>query len=308
MDFRKLIAFGKTSFVMSIPKAWVIKNKLKKGNLIAVEEKEGNLMLSPHVEGNGEVLERANLDINKLGLMTARYIHALYKKGVDEIDISFDNPALAELVQNALGKEAVGYEIIDQKQNHCVIKNISSGLEGFNQILRRMFLMLISMADESLDALKKKEFTRMQSIALLEEPNNRFTTSCRRILNKSGYEKGKIGPLYYMIEDMENLADQYKYLCNYLGSLKDKKIKVSKEILESYKKTNGLLRTFYELFYKLDNSKVVEIANGRKELIKILMGFIENSKNKTDRVIAHHLLIIVQKIFCLTGPLLVNIL
>ena len=40
MEFRKLISFGKTSFVMSLPKGWVVKNKLKKGDLIALEERE----------------------------------------------------------------------------------------------------------------------------------------------------------------------------------------------------------------------------------------------------------------------------
>ena len=57
------------------------------------------------------------------------------------------------------------------------------------------------------------------NIAFLEEANNRFTTTCRRLLNKKGYkEYKKLGPLYYMIEELENIADQYKYLCKCLGN------------------------------------------------------------------------------------------
>ncbi|MBR9691760.1 hypothetical protein GOV06_03150 [Candidatus Woesearchaeota archaeon] len=306
MEFRKLISFGKTSFIISLPKSWVLKNKLKKGDLIAVEEDKGHLVLHPEADPTGKQLERAELNISKLGLMTSRYLHALYKKGIDELDISFDDPKLIEHVQNALGKEVVGYEIIDQRQNKCIIKNITGGLEGFGQILRRMFLMLISMADESLDALNKKELERMRNIALLEESNNRFTTSCRRILNKKGYEKGKIGPLYYIIEDAENIADQYKYLCNYFYDRKDKNLKLSKDMLDSYKEVNDMLRAFYELFYKFDSSKIVKIGDARKKLVNKFMNIIETSSNKTERVVAHNLLIISQKIFCLTGPFLVN--
>ncbi|MDO8656313.1 MAG: AbrB/MazE/SpoVT family DNA-binding domain-containing protein, partial [Nanoarchaeota archaeon] len=45
MEYRKLISFGKSSFVVSLPKSWVIQNKLKKGDLIYMEENEGTLIL-----------------------------------------------------------------------------------------------------------------------------------------------------------------------------------------------------------------------------------------------------------------------
>ncbi len=44
MEYRKLISFGKNSFVISLPKAWVRHSKLKKGDLIYVEEASDHLM------------------------------------------------------------------------------------------------------------------------------------------------------------------------------------------------------------------------------------------------------------------------
>ena len=46
MEFRKLISFGKSSYVVSLPKAWVVQQKLKKGDLIAVDEAGPKLILS----------------------------------------------------------------------------------------------------------------------------------------------------------------------------------------------------------------------------------------------------------------------
>ena len=46
MEYRKLISFGKNSFVISLPKSWVRQNNLQKGVLIYVEEQENNLLLS----------------------------------------------------------------------------------------------------------------------------------------------------------------------------------------------------------------------------------------------------------------------
>src|SRR3989338_7121880 len=46
MEYRKLISFGKNSFVVSLPKAWVIQNKMKKGDLVYLEENGPSLVLS----------------------------------------------------------------------------------------------------------------------------------------------------------------------------------------------------------------------------------------------------------------------
>ena len=46
MEFRKLIGFGKSSFVVSIPKNWTQKNKLNKGDIIYLREEDNALVLS----------------------------------------------------------------------------------------------------------------------------------------------------------------------------------------------------------------------------------------------------------------------
>src|SRR3989338_1488403 len=45
MEYRKLISFGKSSYVVSLPKTLVIQNKLKKGDLIYFDENGANLIL-----------------------------------------------------------------------------------------------------------------------------------------------------------------------------------------------------------------------------------------------------------------------
>ena len=42
-EFRKLMAFGNSSFVVSVPKDWVVKNRLKKGDVLIVDERPNEL-------------------------------------------------------------------------------------------------------------------------------------------------------------------------------------------------------------------------------------------------------------------------
>lgn len=46
MEYRKLISFGKNSYVISLPKTWVKQNKLKKGDLIYVDDAGSSLLVN----------------------------------------------------------------------------------------------------------------------------------------------------------------------------------------------------------------------------------------------------------------------
>jgi len=115
----------------------------------------------------------------------------------------------------------------------------------------------------------------------------------------------KIGPLYYIIEDLENLADEYKYMCNYIYEIRDKDIDINKKIISAYADTNNLLREFYEYFYDSDEQKLIDIGKGRKQLIKLIYNLFEEDISIVDTLMLHYLLVIAQKIFCLVGPTMI---
>lgn len=300
---RRVIQIANSTQLISLPRKWSVKYGIKKGDELEIEENGNSLQINTNKEFR---VEKVELNISDLEPMILRYVVALYKRGVDEIKVTFDKPELIESIQKAIGKEAVGYEITEQGKNYCIIKHVSGELEDFEPVLRRTFLLLISMANESLALIKKGEFENLKNVAFLEEANNRFTTTCRRYLNKKGYIESKtIGPLYYIIEEIENIADQYKYLCNYLYKQKGKKIKINREIIELYEKTNEMLNLFYEIFYKFDKQKLVTIGNKRKDLVDHFLSLFDKSTNNIEKMVIYHTFTIMQKIFCLVGPYLV---
>ncbi len=301
---RKVIQIGNSTQLVSLPRTWAKKFSIEKGEELEVQEEHNRLVVSTSKEVN---LDRVDIDISNLSIMVKRSIHALYKRGVDEIRFTFSNPGFIKEIQKSLGKEAVGFEIIDHGKNHCVVKHVSGQFEDFDPILRRTFLMLMNMGDEMLEGIKKKDFDHLPNIALMEETNNRFTSSCRRFLNRNAYkEMGKTGALYYIVEDLENHADEYKYLCKYLyGKRNEKGFKISKKTLEIIQETNNLLRVFYELFYKYDVEKVTKIAQMRKNQVAHILEALETAPTKYDRVALHHMFTVTQKIFNYVGPYLV---
>ena len=79
VDFRKLISFGKSSYVISLPKNWIDKNKLEKGSLISVREDTDNLVLSPKIESAKEEAKKITISVdNKEYRRIKREIIAAY--------------------------------------------------------------------------------------------------------------------------------------------------------------------------------------------------------------------------------------
>ena len=299
---RKVIQIANSTQLVSLPRKWCKKLNIKKGDELDVQEKGSQIVVS--AEGNKEH-ERIHLNIKHLEPMTGRFIHAMYKRGVDEIKVNFDKQKELEIVQKALGKETVGYEIVEQGKDFCIIKNVSGDLEDFDPILRRTFLLLITMAEAGLAALKSKNVDNFRSLLPLEESNNRFTTTCRRFINKQNTD-ALVGPLYYIIEDLENIADQYKYLYQYLATLDLKKAKISPAAIELFNTANEMLKMYYSTFYKIDKDNIAELGRTRKQVVKQWYEALSSHKNfsSVDIAVMSHMVVLVQKIFNLTGPLI----
>ena len=300
---RKVIQIAHSTQLISLPRKWALEHGITKGDELDIQEKGDRLIIS--TDRIPETQTPIELHIKSLEPMTVRVIHAMYKRGIDEIKVNFDKPSELELIQSALGKETVGYEIVEQNRTSCVIKNVSGDLEDFDPILRRTFLLLITLADEGLIALKNRNSQDMKNVLPLEESNNRFTTTCRRFLNKRTSEE-LVGPLYCIIEALEKIADQYKYVYSYLTSLDLNKAKILPSSIKIFESVNTILKLFYNTFYKLDKDKISEIGRLRKEVVKEWYSVIANHKkyNSADLAIISNMLVIAQQVFNITGPLL----
>lgn len=297
---RKVIQIADSTQLVSLPRKWAKLHNIKKGEELDVEICGNKVIVST---GKEIEQEPSNLNAKNLYPMIRRSIHALYKKGVDEIRVEFDEKT-SHYVQSALGKEAVGFEIVDQSPISCTIRHVGGELDDFDSILRRTFLLLINMAEETHNAIKKGDFVALRNTMFLEESNNRFTTGCRRLINKKKNEP-LMGPLYYIVEELENIADYYKYLCAYFYDKRDEIKKVSPDVLKMFEKVIEMTRLFYETYYKFDQNKIRKIGELRKHNLKKGMELMEKKLKPYEHMLLHDLLTINQKVFCLVGPYLV---
>lgn len=299
---RKVIKHGPSTYVLSLPNKWVKQHKISKGDELEVEQDHNRLTISV---GSVQPVNMKELDITPFRNMIPRTIHSLYKKGYDELRLTSESNETFNLIRSSLGKEAIGFELLERKGNCSVIKNVSEGTRAFDQIMRQTFMMLFSMADEGQQAIINKNTEELHNLITLEETNNRFTTICRRHLNTKGrVEYAYVGPLYYIVEMLEKIADVYKYMFTYLS--KDKSaLDLDSEIVDKYSDVTSLLRDFHNLYYKFNPEGADMMRTKRKQIIDDLHGFAPHLANHQDIMMYHYLMTLTEHTFSMLDPYLV---
>ena len=89
MEYRKLIKFGNSSHIISLPNSWVKKNKLRKGDLIYYTENGNNeLVLNPKLKDEKQGVTEIMIDITNKNLNEMRReIHSAYINNFNTINI-----------------------------------------------------------------------------------------------------------------------------------------------------------------------------------------------------------------------------
>lgn len=300
---RKVIQIAGSTQLISLPRKWALAHNVKKGAELEVQEDGNKVVVSVD---NVPVLEKMEFNISGCQTMVTRIVGALYRKGVDELKLIYDDPDLLKEADEALTKDTVGFEMLEQGNNYCVIKYVAGNIEEFDSILRRIFLLLNNMTDETTEAFKTNQYSRLSNLVFLEESNNRFTTICKRYLNKNkGSLHKQVGPLYHVVEELEKIADQYKYICQHFSNLGKTSLKVDKSVLNTFLLANGMVRAYYELFYKFDKEKILAIKKLRSRIIDEAHVHFSRKLSYPDYWLAHHSVVLANVIFELIGSCLV---
>lgn len=282
---RKLVKQGGSAMTITLPKSWVDKYGLKPGDEIDVEER--GRMLS--IGTNKEIKERTTiLDTRKLNNRTIRWaLSSLHKSGYDSIEVFFDDSNVMDIVNELVKNLFMGFAVVEQSTKRVLLKNISQDLESeFDVILRRAFLVTISMGESTLEFIKEKNFKNMKNLISLENTNNQLTNFCERVLNKKGAKDHRKTCFMYVISwNLEKICDNYKYICEFLVGKTN--IKLNQETINFYEKSNKLMRNYYEIFYNFDIQKLSEWSEDRKELVKEGQNIMGRLDPINERVIYH---------------------
>ena len=296
---RKIVQLGKSTLVISLPSKWGKKYGLKPGEELDIEEQERILKIST---AKGFQIAKTTVDLSKINNLLKRIVAARYLAGYDAIEVKIDNIEKARAIQKR-AKELIGMEVVNQGKDFLELKEISQiNEESFEPMLRRVFLLLLSISEESEKAILASQ-TDLEYTKDIESNINNFTDYCFRILNKRGYSKyAKTPSVYCMVNNLELLGDEYKKLVAFIT---DNNLRLSSPDKKLYSEINKLLRGLYNTYYKFSNENAIKVANQRDEIIKTIETSLNNVKSVKEALLLQMFYNIVELIINTLGHILI---
>ena len=272
MEFRKLMAFGNSSYIISVPKAWIEKNRLKKGDVLLVEQKPNELIIS-----SKDASERRKINeitINPEGKTFEEFkteIISLYVNNYDVITVV--NVKNSDTVKDIF-RSLVGMEVVEETATKIVAKDLLNIQEvSLDNVIRRMDIIIRSMLSDSIEldvanadsvVGRDKEVNRL---SLLGFRTAKAATDNPRLLKLFNTTYWNVLIAKQVITYLERFADQIKRI---IRTAKDEKIdkKERNDLLKLIKSVNDNYIMVMKIFYEKKKQEAFKAETTTRALLK----------------------------------------
>ena len=285
MEYRKLIKFGNSSHVISIPKDWLKRNNMSKGDVVYFEEDDkGDIVISSKNPEEREEKKIVNINIDDLSTKEIELeIVASYMKEFNTINIKGKEIKKREKEIREILKILVAIEVIEQTDKKVVAKDFLNIKEiRLEDLRKRLDIVIKSMLHDSKLGNGKGQF---ESVITRDLDANRFAyllfRVLRRCIEKPGIKKEvgltslEVVNEQTLVLTMERIGDLAKRV-----SREDSRAKLSSSEI---KELNGLYDKITENYNNAINAyqkKDYDISRKVYSENKLIQKSCDKSKDK----------------------------
>jgi phosphate uptake regulator len=284
MQIRRLVKSGTASHTISLPKEWIKKNRLKKGDFLYIKEQDNSMIISAQEKHEQPKYKEITIMIDNKDIGTVRretisaYINNYHiftfigsvNKKIEELRKILDN--------------FLALEIVEQTDKRLLAKDFLNLQEfSLDNTIRRMDMLTRSMME---DAKKGKQ----QKAAVLRdfEVDKLFFLISRLIRANLTDGTSKVNniealSIWWLAKNIESIADSAKYLSE--GFPKDN-IKLFEELEVYYKDAiKAYVKKDKVLADKLIAQRVGLLEKAEKQKNRELLKQIVNSSRNIAKIV-----------------------
>lgn len=297
MEYRKLISFGRNSYVVSMPKSWVIKNKLRKGDLMSVNDNGNEITIS--LSSNNAVqtapreitIQTENKEIN---LIKTEIVSA-YLNNYDIINIYSNTLEKNALEIKNILRNLTGMEVMEQTSKRIVAKDLINKSEiSLKVLIRRMDVITRAMIDDAIESIDGE--SHYESIDQRDNDVNRLHFLSYRVIRGAMKDPSlaktlKMEPWELFISQrimmrLEKIADRQKRITRYLRNIKLKK-SVAKDLKKLYSHMRDKYLEVMKAYYNNDKTLAFAVEVSNKDRILACENFHKKSTGCPMRIKRH---------------------
>ncbi len=290
MDFRKIIAFGKSSFVVSLPKDWLQNNKLVKGDVVFLEQDSDKLIIVPKEkelvkEEKRILIKTRNKDISRV----KREIASAFINFHDYIVIEGDNlPTMSKEISEFI-HHLVALEIMEQSSTKIIAKDfLKVGDVTIKDYVRKSDITIRSILMDLKDpnyafydatALRQKSVDRIYLLVFKAIKSMHETPTT---IKKSGITSSEMIKYNQYNYCLYRVGKYLKHIALSMNKLKKKEIKIVSDLVgELYDHYISVMKAVHNQ----DNEKSYLLSNKKGQVRSKLDSIIDKSNGKLVLVV-----------------------
>lgn len=292
MEIRKVQVTGGSSYVITLPKEWIVQAKIKKNDPLGViAQTDGTLLITPKTEGE-RVSSTKEFVVDEI--TSPNYLFRLligaYIMGFSNIIIKSKSP-LDSFVRDTIivfTQIAIGPEIMEETDKSITITDLLSPTEmPFSKSIRRMHLIVKAMHEDAIKSLVEGDEELARRIIKRDRDVDRLEWLIARQSNivLGNIRLGKkldvtpeVANHYYLISrTIERVGDHAVKIAENIPILLNKKVdqKLIKNIVKASEYATSIFNHSIDAWIKRD----MELANQNIERKKKLVDLCEDITN-----------------------------
>ncbi|MFX1283157.1 MAG: PhoU domain-containing protein [Promethearchaeota archaeon] len=319
METRKIQKTGGSSYVITLPKDWLMNlvktkqlqeeeneinedddiDRIKGMRLGLVTQPDNTLLITPNLSGKS-IERKKTIDIQTIPDTTFfyRYLISAYIAGYTKIEINSEDAILPpyRLIIRDFVQQIIGCEIVDERDNYVLIKDLLKPEEmPFENIIKRMYRTTKNMHSTAISALKNSDKNSAQNVRLIDDDVDRLHWLVIRLTNmllsdptlaeKMGITAGAAANMFLISRIIERIADHAVRIADNTVPLLDQPL--DKDVMDQIESSiNSALRVFQisiDSLFERDTKKAnqnIESITKPEDMSKVIMDYAFQQESK----------------------------
>ena len=265
---------GGGTYILSLPKKWIEKYSLDKGDSFALFEQENGLFITPKFEEKKEKQVEITADE-----FVSRKIMTSYTYGYTALQITGDlTNEIRSQIRETVDK-LLGYEIIDEKEKVISVQDLLNPSElPIEKALKREYFLASSMHNDLTEAVSTGVFTLVNDIIARDSEVDKLyfliVRQLRSALQNTGFaEKVGVSPLECLdfrivAKNVEEIGDSAEAAARNLLGVTSIESNIAEDLVKFSNLAHSMHETAFKAFLEADRTRANMVIERRKEVKK----------------------------------------
>ncbi|MBW2964964.1 hypothetical protein KY363_05905 [Candidatus Woesearchaeota archaeon] len=287
MEQRKIIEFGKSSHVVSLPKDWLTARKLGKGDVVYVTQEGPKLIIFPGNLKETKKPRTVTIDVTDMTKYEIRqHLVSKYIRNFNEITLTAQNMKSKAKEVRAIVHDLMALEVVEEDSSRIVTRDFLN-MDDITpmSLLVKMDNITRDMVSDSKNFFKEDKY---QTIADRDTDVNRLSYLVFRSLKylqrnpqsarQMGLSHDEFIMMWIAATKVEKIADQAKWITKLL-----RRVKFKKPEQEDFHKLYSSVEKYYldamQALYDRDSDTAFVLVAKGKRMLKLTRDFRRQNWN-----------------------------